>query len=100
MEEEESFLGKDEKSQRPKITVCGCSVPFTLAVIFFSAGAHLLLLYVLNNDVGTIIGMVGQQVALPLFLSSCGDVAGEYFVLFFCATAFNFIFWIPSSYLM
>jgi hypothetical protein len=52
--------------------------------------------------IGTIVGQVGQVVALPLFISSFssssgGLVTGPYFVFFFCCILFNIFFW-PLAY--
>jgi len=43
--------------------------------------------------IGIIIGSVGQQVCLPLFLGSFGGSTGQYFVILWCSVLFNVFFW-------
>jgi hypothetical protein len=42
--------------------------------------------------IGGVIGQLGQQVSLPLYLSTFGHYAGAYFVLFFCSLCFVLLF--------
>jgi len=42
---------------------------------------------------GVVIGMVGQTVSLPLFISSFGGTTGPYFIVLWCSFLFNCFFW-------
>ena len=47
---------------------------------------------------GVIIGTTGQQIGLPLFISSFGGATGMYFVILWCSVLFNLFFWPVSFY--
>jgi hypothetical protein len=49
---------------------------------------------------GLVFGMMGQQVGLPIFLGSFGEITGPYFVVFFCSFLFNCFFWPICFYRM
>jgi drug/metabolite transporter (DMT)-like permease len=44
--------------------------------------------------IGVVIGMVGQYVALPLFIGSFDNSAGAYFILCWLGCLFNVVFWV------
>jgi drug/metabolite transporter (DMT)-like permease len=48
---------------------------------------------VITLAIGTIFGLAGQQILLPLFIATEQRDADPFFVLFFCSFIFNFVFW-------
>jgi hypothetical protein len=47
---------------------------------------------------GSILGMAGQQIMLPLFLATLGGSTGIYFILLICCVLFNVVFWPIVAY--
>jgi drug/metabolite transporter (DMT)-like permease len=53
-----------------------------------ASSAKLIVVYI-----GVVLGMVGQYVALPLFIGSFDNSAGAYFILCWLGCLFNAVFW-------
>jgi len=78
-----------EKTKKNSFTIFKrISLPFTVVIVLCS--------------IGVVIGGTGQQIGLPLYLSSFGAYAGTgaYFVIWFCSFTFTIFFGLCAIVLM
>eukprot|EP01114_Cavostelium_apophysatum_P006835 TRINITY_DN18338_c0_g1_i1.p1 TRINITY_DN18338_c0_g1~~TRINITY_DN18338_c0_g1_i1.p1 ORF type:complete len:212 (+),score=23.18 TRINITY_DN18338_c0_g1_i1:41-676(+) len=71
-------------SPSPRFAILNFTFPFNFGIAFFA--------------VGSIIGGIGQQIILPIYLSTFGHLVGAYWVLWFSSFSFTVIFGIAAVF--